>query len=127
MNTYNTMADEQWPQKPSSKLRTYPVTQVTDMRNMESIMKYDAEMRKRDQVDQNTPNVQFFKGFAYVDKRPIDTEIADGKKQRVFYNQPQIYAKLASNKSAQALLLQQRPLESREFPEALDRKGGSYD
>ena len=100
----------------SGRLPLYPVTIATNQQNMLTIQEYDDEMRRRDAANAKTPEVKFYNGCAFIEKRPIDTEIADGKKQRVFYNQIPIHAKLASMKSAQALLNQQRPMDTREFP-----------
>lgn len=94
-------------------------TQIQDERDLRTIREYEAEMRRRDEIDKRTPRVQFYNGTAYVDKRPMDGEVVDGKKQRVFYQQSQVFGKLASQQSANAVLLQKRPIETREFPDTL--------
>lgn len=98
-------------------LRLFPITEQTDRRNVRTIAAYEDEMRQRDEIDKKTPLVQFYNGYAYVDKRPIDAEVADGKKQRVFYNQTQIFGKVAAQQSANAVLSAQRPYETRDFPD----------
>lgn len=101
-----------------SKLPLIPIDEFIDERNGETIAEYEAAMKQRNDTDLKTPNVVFYPGFAFVEKRPIDCEIADGKKQRVFYNRNEMYGLQAAAKSAQAQLLRmQKPINTREFPE----------
>ena len=100
----------------SNKLNLVPTDTFQAIRDQRTVDTFDADMRKRATKDAMTPNVQFFPGFAFVDKRPIDAEIADGKKQRVFYNQNQYYGLAAAKTSANAVFLGGiRPIESRSF------------
>lgn len=85
-------------------------------RDAETVIRYDAEMRKRIEETASKPDVQWFPGFNYVEKRPVDTHLLDGKKQRVFYNPNPYFGLAAARESAQAQLTK-RPLDSREFPE----------
>jgi hypothetical protein len=91
----------------------FAITEDTDKKNSIVIRDYENEMRKRDQNARS--GVKIFGGYAYVDKRPENTEILDGKKQRVFYNRCPVYGKRAAEKSAMAQLHVTRPIESREF------------
>ena len=101
----------------SSYLPYIDTDELNAQRDEATIIKYDAEMRRRVERDATTPNVQWFPGFAFVDKRPKDAELADGKKQRVFYMPYQAYGIEAARKSALAQINRGRPEESRAFPE----------
>lgn len=103
----------------SNVVPVYPTTLAADLRDARTVEVFNAEIRKRNAKDAQTPDVQFFRGMSFVEKRPIDTNVADGKRQTIFYNQTPLYALGASQKSAQAQLLARRPEQGRDFTDEL--------
>ena len=100
-----------------SRIPLYPTTLVQELRDARTIDKYDAEMKRRAVLDAKTAPVTFYgQGFSYLTKRPVDAEMADGKKQRVFYNRNEYFGLEAAKKSASARLAGAgRPIQSRDF------------
>ena len=101
-------------------LQLYPVDFAQEVRDNGTVRKYESAMLKREIVDENTKTVEFYPGFAFVVKRPIDAVIADGKRQRSFQNRNEYFGLQASVKSAAAQILARKPTESRSYEGADD-------
>lgn len=49
--------------------------------------------------------------------RPGDAAVSDGKRQRSFYYQPQVYSQKTADRGMRAVIDQRRPVLSRDFDE----------
>lgn len=91
--------------------------------DVDIIRAYDSAMHTRAAAAakraEYTPPPTANPALGWIGKWPVDTELADGKKQRVFHPPTPVYALLAAKQSARAQLMQRRPEETRDFQDEI--------